>query len=222
MAPRARRSARAATGHRRPAADRRTASWPDVLAEPDRLRAARGARRRVHGLARVPAAALLEAADDRRHRPGGRRARGRRGRDVVPARGHRRSRAARSRSRPPTSRHARTPTPAGRWTLQVDLRRGENQFRITATDPATGKVAEAPVERVITVPFRVIEAPTLTVDQPADGATYENGAIPDPGSHDERQHGRRERRIHGSGRDRRERPDPGAATQAGAGDRRGR
>jgi cytoskeletal protein RodZ len=68
--------------------------------------------------------------------------------------------------------------PAGRWELKVDLRRGENQFRITATDPATGKEAEAPVERVITVPFRVIEAPTLTVDQPADGATYENGAIP--------------------------------------------
>jgi len=66
----------------------------------------------------------------------------------------------------------------GHWTLQVDLRRGENLFRITATDPATGKVAESPVERVITVPFRVIEAPTLTVDQPADGATYENGAIP--------------------------------------------
>jgi len=67
---------------------------------------------------------------------------------------------------------------AGQWELKVDLRRGENQFRITATDPATGKEAEAPVERVITVPFRVIEAPTLTVDQPADGATYENGAIP--------------------------------------------
>ena len=66
----------------------------------------------------------------------------------------------------------------GRWTLQVDLRRGENLFKITATDPATGKVAEAPVERVITVPFRVIEAPTLSVDQPADSATYENGAIP--------------------------------------------
>ena len=31
---------------------------------------------------------------------------------------------------------------------------------------------------MITVPFRVIEAPTLTVDQPADGATFENGAIP--------------------------------------------
>jgi len=67
---------------------------------------------------------------------------------------------------------------AGQWELKVDLRRGENQFRITATDPATGKQAEAPVERVITVPFRVIEAPTLTVDQPADSATYENGAIP--------------------------------------------
>jgi cytoskeletal protein RodZ len=67
---------------------------------------------------------------------------------------------------------------AGRWELKVDLRRGENQFRITATDPATGKEAEAPVERVITVPFRVIEAPTLTVDQPSDGATFENGAIP--------------------------------------------
>ena len=67
---------------------------------------------------------------------------------------------------------------AGQWELKVDLRRGENQFRITATDPATGKEAEAPVERVITVPFRVIEAPTLTVDQPADSATYENGAIP--------------------------------------------
>jgi cytoskeletal protein RodZ len=67
---------------------------------------------------------------------------------------------------------------AGQWELNVDLRRGENQFRITATDPTTGKQAEAPVERVITVPFRVIEAPTLTVDQPSDGATYENGAIP--------------------------------------------
>ena len=67
---------------------------------------------------------------------------------------------------------------AGQWELKVDLRRGENQFRITATDPATGKEAESPVERVITVPFRVIEAPTLTVDQPADSATYENGAIP--------------------------------------------
>lgn len=66
----------------------------------------------------------------------------------------------------------------GAWSLQVDLRRGENRFEITATDPSTGKVAETPVQRVITVPFLVIEAPTLSVDQPAEGATFENGAIP--------------------------------------------
>lgn len=67
---------------------------------------------------------------------------------------------------------------AGGWSLEVDLRRGENRFEITATDPSTGKVAETPVQRVITVPFLVIEAPTLSVDQPAEGATFENGAIP--------------------------------------------
>ncbi|MGP1674456.1 MAG: hypothetical protein ACTS8Z_04485, partial [Candidatus Limnocylindrales bacterium] len=67
---------------------------------------------------------------------------------------------------------------AGRWSSSVDLRRGENQFEINATDPATGKVAEVPVKRLITVPFPQIEAPALTVDQPADGATFENGAIP--------------------------------------------
>ncbi len=67
---------------------------------------------------------------------------------------------------------------AGRWSSSVDLRRGENQFEINATDPATGKVAEEPVKRLITVPFPQIEAPALTVNQPADGATFENGAIP--------------------------------------------
>ncbi len=66
----------------------------------------------------------------------------------------------------------------GEWTLQVDLRRGENAFEVSATDPSTGKIAEAPVQRLITVPYLVIQAPTLTVDQPADGATFENGAIP--------------------------------------------
>ena len=30
----------------------------------------------------------------------------------------------------------------------------------------------------ITVPYLAVEAPTLTVDQPAEGATFENGAIP--------------------------------------------
>jgi cytoskeletal protein RodZ len=67
---------------------------------------------------------------------------------------------------------------AGEWSYQVDLRRGENRFEITAVDPVTGKAAETAVQRVITVPFVVIEAPTLAVEEPADGATFENGAIP--------------------------------------------
>jgi cytoskeletal protein RodZ len=66
----------------------------------------------------------------------------------------------------------------GDWTQQVELRRGRNQFEVSAVDPATGKTSEDTVSLIITVPFLVIEAPTLTVDQPADSATYENGAIP--------------------------------------------
>lgn len=66
----------------------------------------------------------------------------------------------------------------GVWRATVELRRGRNQFEISAVDPATGKVTEAPVTRVITVPTSPIVAPTLAVDSPAEGATYENGAIP--------------------------------------------
>ena len=71
---------------------------------------------------------------------------------------------------------------SGDWSLQVDLRRGKNQFEITATDPATGKVADQPVQRVINVPFLVIAAPTLTLEAPAEGSAFENGAIPVKGS----------------------------------------
>jgi cytoskeletal protein RodZ len=66
----------------------------------------------------------------------------------------------------------------GSWSLEVDLRRGKNQFKIGATDPDTGKRSEQTAQVVITVPFAQIEVPTLTVDQPADGTTFENGAIP--------------------------------------------
>jgi hypothetical protein len=66
----------------------------------------------------------------------------------------------------------------GTWTVSVELRRGRNQFDIAATDPETGKQTESPRTRVINVPFLAIEAPTLTVSQPVDGTTYENGAIP--------------------------------------------
>jgi cytoskeletal protein RodZ len=66
----------------------------------------------------------------------------------------------------------------GAWSLTVDLRRGRNEFRIDATDPDTGKHAEQPAQVVIVVPVSEIEAPTFTIDQPAEGTTFENGAIP--------------------------------------------
>ncbi|HEY7522100.1 MAG TPA: RodZ domain-containing protein [Candidatus Limnocylindrales bacterium] len=71
---------------------------------------------------------------------------------------------------------------SGGWAVPVELRRGKNQFDISAVDPETGKQAESPETVYITVPFLVIEAPGLTIDQPADGATFENGAIPVQGS----------------------------------------
>jgi hypothetical protein len=66
----------------------------------------------------------------------------------------------------------------GAWSVDVDLRRGKNQFKIDAIDPETGKHAETTQQVVITVPFAEIEVPTLTVEQPSDGTTFENGAIP--------------------------------------------
>ncbi len=69
-------------------------------------------------------------------------------------------------------------TTAGTWAAEVDLRRGRNQFDISAIDPETGKRSEEVVQIYITVPFLTIEAPTLTLEQPAEGATFENGAIP--------------------------------------------
>ena len=66
----------------------------------------------------------------------------------------------------------------GEWATEVDLRRGRNQFDVSAVDPDTGKRSEETVHLFITVPFLVIEAPTLTIDQPVEGASFENGAIP--------------------------------------------
>lgn len=71
-----------------------------------------------------------------------------------------------------------TATSDGAWATEVDLRRGRNQFDVNAVDPDTGKRSEETIRLFITVPFLVIEAPTLTVDQPSDGASFENGAIP--------------------------------------------
>jgi cytoskeletal protein RodZ len=75
-----------------------------------------------------------------------------------------------------------TALPSGEWTLQVDLRRGQNRFEIDAVDPSTGKRSEVTRTIVISVPFPEILAPTLTVANPVDGTTYENGAIPVEGT----------------------------------------
>jgi cytoskeletal protein RodZ len=66
----------------------------------------------------------------------------------------------------------------GTWLATVDLRRGKNQFDVSAVDPKTGKAAVQPIRLLITVPFSPVVAPTLAVDSPADGATFQNGAIP--------------------------------------------
>jgi len=70
----------------------------------------------------------------------------------------------------------------GAWSLTVDLRRGPNEFKFDATDPETGKHTEVPAQVVITVPVNEVQAPKLTVDQPAEGTTFENGAIPVQGT----------------------------------------
>jgi ribosomal protein S19 len=65
----------------------------------------------------------------------------------------------------------------GEWSVQVDLRRGQNRFQISARNPDTGKEAETPREVVITVPFLEFQAPTLVISNPVEGTTYGNGAI---------------------------------------------
>jgi cytoskeletal protein RodZ len=68
--------------------------------------------------------------------------------------------------------------PDGDWTSKVELRRGRNQFDVTAIDPDTGKRSADTIRLFISVPVPAIEAPTLEVDQPAEGTSFENGAIP--------------------------------------------
>jgi cytoskeletal protein RodZ len=70
----------------------------------------------------------------------------------------------------------------GKWTAEIELRRGRNQFDISATDPETQKKSDETKRIFITVPFRVIETPSLSIEQPAEGATFENGAIPVQGT----------------------------------------
>ncbi len=66
---------------------------------------------------------------------------------------------------------------SGHWQQHVPLARGQNEFNVTATDPSTGKQS-LPATLIITVPMPIIEAPTLDVTSPNDGAAVTNGAIP--------------------------------------------
>ena len=83
----------------------------------------------------------------------------------------------------------------GAWLATVDLRRGKNQFDVSAVDPKTGKPAEHPVRLLITVPFSPVVAPTLAVDSPADGASFQNGADPRDRSRHRRDDGQRRRGV---------------------------
>jgi len=70
----------------------------------------------------------------------------------------------------------------GNWSQSVPLRKGRNDFTVTATDPATQRDS-APVRLIVTVPIPTgQEAPTLTVTSPPDGIAFTNGAIPIQGT----------------------------------------
>ena len=70
----------------------------------------------------------------------------------------------------------------GLWSQVVPLRRGRNDFKISATDPDTGKNSEQTLAYIVNVPISAVLAPTLEVDSPAEGASFQNGAIPITGT----------------------------------------
>ncbi len=107
---------------------------------------------------------------------------------------------------------------SGEWSIQVDLRRGDNRFEITARNPETGKAAETPrsVDHHRPVPRR----PGTNAQRPATGRGHDLRQRCDRGRRhdDERKNGRdhdplpgRRGRSPGNGRTahrRAERPGP--------------
>ena len=143
VAARARRSQGSRTGHRRAEADRCAAPGPDLLAEHRRRRPADGRRSWRSG----PISASRSCASPSRR----------------PSRSPSRRRPSSTSTTPPRrtrSRERRCPgatvsiaTPGqdpllvtasstGAWAADVDLRRGRNQFDVSAVDPDTGKHSE--------------------------------------------------------------------------------
>ena len=131
-----------------------------------------------------PGPALRQAADDRGHPAGHRRDRRRRVDHDLHARGHDACRAPPSRSRRPGREPYQVTADVGR---RVG-RRGRppprpqpvRRQRRSTPRPASGPRAPS----ACSSPCRssTIEAPTLTVDQPSEGASFENGAIPVAGT----------------------------------------
>jgi cytoskeletal protein RodZ len=66
----------------------------------------------------------------------------------------------------------------GTWSQVVPLRKGRNDFTISATDPDTGKNSDRQIPIIINVPYSVVQSPTMNIDSPAEGASFQNGAIP--------------------------------------------
>ena len=113
-----------------------------------------------------------------------------------------------------------TATSDGVWAAQVDLRRGRNQFDVSALDPETGKKSEETLHLFITVPFLVIEAPTLTRRPARRGRLLPEWRDPRRRPDDQRVVGRGQRRL---GRPIRTAGQPEhAARDTGEGDRAGR
>jgi hypothetical protein len=70
-----------------------------------------------------------------------------------------------------------TAAPDGSWSILVELRRGANVFDVDARDPATGKTAASKAQLYITVPFATSTSPSLRVDQPFGGGTYDRETV---------------------------------------------
>ena len=152
----------------------------------------------VRRLPRLPALALLASRPRSRspiRRPRCRRSRRRRRRYTLAghlaARRHGVGRGGRS-EQPIRA----TATSSGTWSADVDLRRGKNQFSVSATDPDTGKNVEKPVEHLHhgPVPGRARADPRR---RPARrGRDVRERGDPGPGHRRQRQDRDRQRGIH--------------------------
>jgi hypothetical protein len=68
----------------------------------------------------------------------------------------------------------------GAWSAAVDLRRAATSSTSAPSTRTRGKHSDDTMHVFITVPFLQVEAPTLSVDQPADGARSRTGRSRSP------------------------------------------